>query len=89
MYASYIREHNINTTIRPSTSPSCFDCQNCEVVNVGKPDEFWCCETYGWGVPCKCDPPHDEPCKFFSRTERFDNDKFQQIIANIQQRMDD
>lgn len=89
MYASYAREHGIETTIKTQRSPSCFDCQNCEIVNVGKPDEFWCCETYGWGVPCRCDPPHDEPCKFFNHDERFDNDIFIEIIQEAKCNMDD
>lgn len=89
MYAVDAVAKGIETTIKPQHSPSCFECQNCEIVNIGTPEEFWCCETYGWGWPCKCDPPHDEPCKFFDRFTRFDNDKFHKLIEDIQSNMDD
>lgn len=89
MYASDVKEKGIQTTIKPSCSPSCFDCMNCEIVKVGQKDEYWCCETVGWGMPCKCDPPYDEPCNFFSKDERFDNNKFYEIITAIQSGMDD
>ena len=54
---------------------SCGNCLNCDKVNVGKPDEFWCCETYGlfhFGVPANVTPPHDKPCERYSETKRFD-----------------
>ena len=43
-----------------STKKSCGYCANCEKIHVGKPDEFWCCNVYGFyhfGVPAKCPPP--------------------------------
>ncbi len=89
MYALEARRKGIQTTLKPKHEPSCFDCQNCEIVNPGEKGEFWCCETVGWGVPCKCDPPYDEPCKFFSTTERFDNDEFHKITDSIIANMDD
>lgn len=62
------------------TKKSCGTCINCDKVHVGQPDEFWACEVHGFfynGMcPSKCSPPDDEPCKFYSETERFDIDRY-------------
>ena len=89
MYATDAVKQGIQTHIKPSVNPSCFDCQNCEIINIGQENEFWDCETVGWVVPCRCDPPYDEPCRFFNRDERFDNDVFMEVITRIQEHMDD
>lgn len=92
MYASYAREHGIKTTLKPVAKKSCFYCANCEIDRIGQPDEFWVCETIGWGVPCACDPPNyddAEGCTFYSETEKHDDDMFFRIIDSIQQEMDD
>lgn len=47
------------------------------------------CETYGWGMPVDCAPPNDEPCHFFSETEKHDDSIFEKIISAIQSNMDD
>lgn len=89
MYAVDVITQGIELKLNPSCDPSCFQCQNCEIVNAGQEDEFWCCETYGWGVPCSCSPPHDDPCDMFNTDERFDNSVLVEMVERIKAYMND
>lgn len=84
MYATE-KPDDISLTLKPQHDPSCLSCKNCEIVNAGKENEFWCCETAGWGMPVKCSPPNDDVCNFYSTEERYDNGKFQDVIHDIQE----
>lgn len=67
-----------------STKKSCGNCANCEKIHVGKPDEFWCCDVYGFyhfGVPANCSPPYDEPCEHYSETEKIDVDRLMEMFG--------
>ena len=47
---------------------SCGNCVQCEK----KLGHFWCCENSydACGMPVRCDPPYDEPCKNWSDDPR-------------------
>lgn len=68
---------------------TCADCANVfkYIGSDGKPRQD--CETYGWGTPVNCAPPYDEPCRFFSETEKFDNRLFEKFINSAKEQMDD
>ena len=62
---------------------TCADCKNVMIYTDSKGKKCQVCETVGWGMPMNCAPPYDEPCEFFSETEKFDNDIFDKIISDI------
>lgn len=75
------------TRLKPQHSPSCRDCKNVYVIHEGCDDEFWSCETIGWGMPMKCSPPYDDPCPYFNDAGALD--RMDHFIANAQAHDDD
>lgn len=68
---------------------TCADCANVQRYTTDAGKQMQVCETYGWGMPVDCAPPYDEPCHFFSETEKHDDSIFEKIINAIQENMDD
>lgn len=68
---------------------TCADCANVYKYTTSDGKQVYTCETYGWGTPVDCSPPYDEPCQFFSETERHDDSTFEKIINAIHEGMGD